>query len=361
VAPSQEVDGRRGGGASALSVACPATAPSRAHPEPVPAGHHQAIRGSSGRGPIAVASAKLRLPGAWFVRDLFATAPSRCASSYVLGGANQICPSPARSRPHRSEATDPDSLRHWLALAVPTVHDPPTGHGPIAAMRIFSPGMGEAMSAACPAAALSQVLVRPPHDQLLVLPAVWPRPHRRIDNDGWPGGMIGLSAACPAVAPLQLRSFRLAAGDEHPVREIPRCGPMAGISIPGRAASIATLSAAYLTAASSQEHHERGRLRRLGMSVACPAAAPSQRGDRACRQLHYRDCLWPPGHSLFAVLSTTRTGPGRSSLRGPSGRGPIAGRLLGRTPCASRGTVCGLPGRRGPIAGTAGGRCRLCM
>jgi hypothetical protein len=61
------------------------------------------VRGLPGHGPIAAASVKRGLPGAWSVRGLLVTAPSWCACAYILGGANQTCPSPARSQPNRSD------------------------------------------------------------------------------------------------------------------------------------------------------------------------------------------------------------------------------------------------------------------
>ncbi len=61
------------------------------------------VRGLPGHGPIAATSVKRGLPGAWSVRGLHVTAPSWCACAYILGGANQTCPSPARSQPNRSD------------------------------------------------------------------------------------------------------------------------------------------------------------------------------------------------------------------------------------------------------------------
>lgn len=230
------------------------------------------------------------------VRGLPGHGPIAGTTSVRSSSAPAGCPRPARPWPHRRYLHARNLADAWL------------------------------LSAACPAAVPSQVLVRPPHDQPLVLP----RSCRGPIAGPAPCRSRATSLRCPwsvpAAAPSQAPSVDAAeAADRHcprqarpwlhrrhpssgpriclpsSVRGLAGRGPIAGAIAGARPTRMPRLSAACSAAAPSQVCRRRQLHLDRQLSVACPAAAPSQ-----VRDVHV------PAHTVEAVRSLP-------------GRGPIAG------------------------------------
>ncbi len=227
------------------------------------------------------------------------------------------------------------------------------GRGPIAGTRPAGPAPAcRRLSVACPAAAPSQLV------------------EQSLEDD-----RVGLFAACQAASPSQdwHSAYVLAAGG--PVRGLRSRGPIAGPSRPHPTRFGPGLSAVCQAAAPSQDAGRRLRQRtgrhcprparprphrrrcedfvyaRLAEpSAACQAAAPSQGLKRAEADA--------PGRQLSAVCQAgvpsqvprrSCRRPGRPSVRGLPGRGPIAGATSRRPSGPTWSAVRGLSGH-GSIA-----------
>lgn len=305
VAPSPAFTGPLLGQSILLSAVCPAVAPSQGYGVENPARAQRPVRGLPGCGPIAGSHSR----------------PPWCGDA--------VCPRPDRPRPHH-RYDNPADFPNWVALssACPAVAP---------SQAAVSAGLERdvQLSAACSAAAPSQHVPGCIHHHRRVLsvacPAVAPLQDRVVHIDDvaarvcpqparpWPHRRSSpplllaadwyLSAACPAAAPSQALHAAQGDGLETTVRGLLGCGPIAESPRMARNRRWTRLSAGCHAVGGTIP----ATVSRIRSSVSShPSAAPSQ-------------------HERF---------PGEreacASVRGLPGRGPIAGRLPGRTPCALR-------------------------